>query len=57
MTPFEKAMENLSHAVTTTNKLGPWKRGEPEPYLLQAAKELLAMFGHVPPQSPPKEEE
>ena len=54
MTNFERAMENLSHAVSTTNKLDAWKRGEPEPYLLHAAKELLAMFGRTPEETAPK---
>jgi HEPN domain-containing protein len=42
------AIENLSHAVASTNKLDEWKRGESEPYLLEAAKELVELVYGMP---------
>jgi hypothetical protein len=40
MTEVEKAIENLSHAISACNGLD-WKPGDREPYLLEAAREVV----------------
>lgn len=43
------AICNLQHAVSSCNEL-QWKQGEPKPYLLEAAIEILKAFGKDPCQ-------
>lgn len=43
MTTLEKAIENLCHAISACNELS-WFPGQREPYLLEAAKEVIAAY-------------
>jgi hypothetical protein len=44
---MNKAIENLAHAVSCCEEL-LWKKGEQEPYLLEAAREAVKAFRPIP---------
>ena len=46
MTKLEKAIEHLEYAISASNEIN-WKRGEPEPMLVEIAKEVVEAFAEA----------